>query len=89
MSIAHIIAYLLELYVIILIVRALLSWVPVQPDSGFAKVVAGLDRITEPVLRPVRRILPPIRAGGMGIDLSVLIVVIVVQVVLVPILLSR
>jgi len=49
-------------------------------------VVRVLDAITEPVLRPVRRILPPVRAGGASIDLSVLVVVIVAQIVVVPLL---
>ena len=82
----HFLAFFVELYVVILIVRALLSWIPARPGSGFEKVVHLLDGITEPVLRPVRRILPPIRAGGMGIDLSILVVVIVAQVVVVPLL---
>jgi YggT family protein len=82
----HFLAFFVELYVIILIVRALLSWIPARPGTGFEKVVRALDAITEPVLRPVRRILPPIRAGGMGIDLSILVVVIVAQVVVVPLL---
>jgi YggT family protein len=82
----HFLAFFVELYVIILIVRALLSWIPARPGSGFEKVVRLLDGITEPVLRPVRRVLPPIRAGGMGIDLSILVVVIVAQVMVVPLL---
>jgi len=79
-------AGLVELYVIILIVRALLSWFPAQPGTAFARVLRAMDRITEPVLRPIRRILPPVRAGGMGIDLSILVVVIVAQVIVVPLL---
>ncbi|HLG67237.1 MAG TPA: YggT family protein [Acidimicrobiales bacterium] len=81
-----ILAGLVELYVVILIVRALLSWFPVSPGSGFERVLRGMDRLTEPVLRPVRRILPPVRAGGMGIDLSILVVVLVAQIVLIPLL---
>ena len=85
-SIFNLLAYLIELYVIVLIVRALLSWFPVRPGSPFERVIRVLDAITEPVLRPIRRLLPPIRAGGMGIDLSILVVVIVAQVVVVPLL---
>jgi YggT family protein len=77
---------LVELYVIILIVRALLSWFPTAPGSGFAKLLRGLDAITEPVLRPVRRLLPPIRAGGMGIDLSVIVVILVAELIVIPLL---
>ena len=84
----HFLAGIIELYVVLLIVRALLSWIPVRPGSSFERGIRVLDAITEPVLRPVRRILPPLRAGGMGIDLSVLVVVIVAQVIVVPILRS-
>jgi len=87
-SVLHILGVLLQVYVILLIVRALLSWIPMRPGSPFATVVRLLDVVTEPVLRPVRRALPPIRAGDMAIDLSVLVVIIVGQ-VLAGILLSR
>jgi YggT family protein len=83
-----VLAYLIEAYVIVLIARALLSWFPAAPGSVLAKVVQVLDAVTEPVLRPIRRLLPPIGVGGMGVDLSILIVVIVAQVVVVPLLRS-
>lgn len=86
--ILDILAYLIEVYVVVLIVRALLSWFPVRPGTPFAAVVGVLDGVTEPVLRPIRRILPPVGVGGMSIDLSILIVVIVAQVVVVPLLRS-
>jgi YggT family protein len=76
----RIIIYLLEFYVIVLVARALLSWVPTRPGSPVTGVSRVLDRITEPVLRPVRRILPPIRAGGMGIDLSIIIVIVAAEI---------
>jgi YggT family protein len=82
----NLLAGVVEAYVIVLIARALLSWFPVQRGSGFERVVRFLDMITEPVLRPVRRLLPPVRAGGMGIDLSVLIVILVAQIVIIPVL---
>ncbi|MEZ5662111.1 MAG: YggT family protein [Burkholderiaceae bacterium] len=55
----------------LLIVLAVLSWV--QPHSP---VMAVLDRLTAPFLRPVRRVVPTIG----GVDISVLIVIIVLQV---------
>ncbi|MDZ4293581.1 MAG: YggT family protein, partial [Hydrogenophaga sp.] len=56
---------------ILLLVYAVLSWV--QPGSP---VLSTLDRLCGPILRPVRRIIPPIG----GVDLSVLVLVIVLQV---------
>jgi YggT family protein len=82
----RLLAGLVELYVVVLIVRALLSWFPAAPGSVFARFLRVLDLVTEPVLRPVRRVLPPIRAGGMGIDLSVIAVILVAQLIVVPLL---
>lgn len=79
-------AYLVELYVLVLVARALISWFPIVPGGGVEKIVRVLDSITEPVLRPVRRLLPPIRAGGMGIDLSILVVILVAELVVIPVL---
>jgi YggT family protein len=85
-NIFDIIAFVVEAYVVILIARALLSWLPARPGTVFYRIVRALDVITEPVLRPIRRVLPPIRAGGMGIDLSIIIVVIVAELVVIPLL---
>lgn len=74
----HVIGYLVQLYVVILIVRALLSWFPVS-GGAMASVVRVLDAVTEPVLRPVRKVLPPVRAGGMALDLSVIVVILVAE----------
>jgi YggT family protein len=71
---------LLELYILILIARALMSWFPMTPGTPGETIVRVLDRLTEPVLRPIRRILPPVRAGGMAIDLSIIIAIIGIQV---------
>lgn len=72
---------LVEIYVVVLIARALVSWFPVHPGSALYGVVRVLDRLTEPVLRPIRRILPPMRAGGMAIDLSIIVAVIALEVI--------
>ena len=53
----------------------MLSWFPISPDSGMATVYGFLYSITEPVLGPIRRLIPPMGVGGMGFDLSPLIVV--------------
>lgn len=72
---------LLQLYVIILVARALLSWFPIHSGSALLPVVRVLDRLTEPVLAPIRRILPPLRAGGMAIDLSIIVAIIAVEII--------
>jgi YggT family protein len=41
-----------------------------------ARVRAVFRGVTEPVLRPLRALLPPVRLGGMGLDLSPLVLLI-------------
>ena len=65
---------LLDAYLIILFARIILSWFPISPDSGMATVYGFLYSLTEPVLGPIRRIIPPLGMGGMGLDLSPLVV---------------
>ncbi len=80
-SLGSILYGLAQVYVVILIARALVSWFPVHPGTPFFGVVRALDAVTEPVLRPIRRMLPPVRAGGMAIDLSIIVAVIGLQIV--------
>jgi YggT family protein len=81
-----VVVYALEIYLWgVLFPRALLSWFPAAPGSTLASVNAVLYRLTEPVLGPVRRLLPPVRAGGFGIDLSFIIVFFGIQLIVIPI----
>ena len=70
------ICLLLRLYLIVIFVRVLMSWFPVTPGTGLASAYSVLFSITEPVLGPVRRAIPPLRVGMAAIDLSVIIVLI-------------
>ena len=65
-----------EAYLIIIFARIVLSWFPISPNSAMASVYSFLYAITEPVLAPIRRIIPPTGMGGMGLDWSPLIVTI-------------
>ena len=68
---------LLTAYLLILFARAVLSWFPIRPDSGMITVIRVLDRIIDPVLQPIRRVVPPM---GM-FDMSYLVLVIAVLVI--------
>ena len=76
-NLRYILFDLAELYFIILIVRAILSWFPYNPHSPLNPVRSFIYAITEPVLAPLRRIIPPI---GM-IDISFLVAIIVMQLI--------
>ena len=66
---------LAQLYMLALFVRIVLSWFPISPGGAMASIFSFLYTVTEPVLGPVRRAIPPVRMGGMGLDVSVIIVV--------------
>jgi YggT family protein len=71
-ALARIVDIVLTLYMWIIIFRAVISWVNADP---YNKIVIFLYRATEPVLRPVRRIIP---FRNVGIDLSPIIVILVI-----------
>lgn len=61
---------LITVYLVVLFARVVLSWFPIRPGTPVASFYALLYELTEPVLAPVRRVIPP---AGM-FDLSVLVV---------------
>ena len=67
---------LVNVYQVIIIARVLLSWFPLQPGGVMAKINVVLLRVTEPVLGPLRRILP--RMGML--DLSPLVAILLITV---------
>jgi len=72
LGIAKVLGVALNIYMWVIIIRALLSWV--NPDP-YNPIVQFLTRITEPVLRPLRKLVPAYR---LGIDLSPLIAILII-----------
>jgi uncharacterized protein YggT (Ycf19 family) len=69
-----IVCLLIQLYVVVVFVRIILSWFPLSPGGLMAQVFSVSYTLTEPVLGPIRRAIPPVRMGGGGLDLSPIIV---------------
>jgi YggT family protein len=61
-------------YLLILLVRIAMSWFPMSPDGAAAHIYGLTVSLTEPILGPLRRILPPVRLGNMAMDLSPIVV---------------
>ncbi|MGH9102394.1 MAG: YggT family protein [Acidimicrobiales bacterium] len=74
--------YILLAYELILLARIVLSWFPLSPGSPVWPASRVLHAVTEPVLAPIRRVLPPIGVGGMGFDLSPIVVLVVLGVLI-------
>jgi YggT family protein len=61
---------LINVYYIVLFAYIILSWFPIHPGTALASIASILHQLTEPVLGPVRRLIPSI---GM-IDISPIVV---------------
>lgn len=81
------VSFLLSL--IQLLSLAMLAWIVlsyivvfgrVPIDHPVRKIYDGLSRIIEPLLKPIRAVIPPVRMGGASLDLSPLILIIGLQV---------
>ncbi|MCU1376199.1 MAG: hypothetical protein JWO68_3485 [Actinomycetia bacterium] len=72
-----ILCYALSAYLVAVFGRIILSWFPIEPGTTMAQIFSFLYAITEPVLGPLRRIIPP--AGGF--DLSPIVVLLGIQII--------
>lgn len=63
---------LIDVYSLVLVVAAVLSWLPLDPEHPVVRVASAL---TEPVLRPIRRVLPAMA----GLDLSPMVALLLLQ----------
>jgi len=77
----NIICAVLNLYVLVIFARVIFSWVRVTPGTPVASVYSMVFNLTEPVLGPLRRAIPPMRMGMAAIDLSPLIIIVGVQLI--------
>ncbi len=66
----EILCYLLGLYALVLIIRVVLSWFPINPNGMGATVAGFIYLMTDPVLVPLRRVMPALRIGSVGLDLA-------------------
>jgi YggT family protein len=72
---------LLWLYLIVLVLRAVFSWFPVRSGTALASINSVLFQLTEPLLAPLRRVIPP--AGMFDLSFIVLFfIVIILQTIL-------
>lgn len=72
-GLAKVLEVVLNIYMWVIIIRALISWV--NPDP-YNTIVQILTRMTEPALRPIRKLVPPYKVG---LDFSPLIAVLIIM----------
>jgi YggT family protein len=77
-DVADYVAALFLVYIILILIRVLMSWIPRMPyNPALRAVLDFVVETTDPYLNVFRRIIPPIGGGGFGLDLSPMIGIIV------------
>ena len=76
-NLAIVLRYAVNIYTLLLLVYAVISWVP---DLRRGRWVYYLASVIEPVLVPIRRIIPPLG----GLDLAFLVLLLVLQLLVQP-----
>lgn len=77
-DVADYVAALFLVYIILILIRVLMSWIPRMPyNPALRAVLDFVVETTDPYLNIFRRIIPPIGGGGFGLDLSPMIGIIV------------
>ncbi len=70
---------LLDIYVVLIIARIVLEWIRVPGDHPLAQIKRLLAAAVDPLLIPIRRVLPDMPIGGVRIDLSPLLLLLGVR----------
>jgi YggT family protein len=69
-------------YLVLIFIRILMSWIPRMPYNRYlAAFLKFVSDVTDPYLNLFRRILPPVRMGGAGLDLSPIVATFVLIIV--------
>jgi len=76
------ICYALSIYKLILFIRIIATWLPPpRYGSPLRPILDFMIDITDPVLRPIRNLIPPVTAGAMALDLAPIIVFVLLFVI--------
>ena len=74
--ISTLICWVATFYMLIIFLRVIMSWFPIDPYGTAAKGYRVLLRLTEPTMGALRKVIPPIRAGQVAFDLSAVIIMV-------------
>lgn len=80
-NIFSVIDVVFRLLYIFILVRVVLSFIPIPVNQITRPILSFVYDVTEPVLKLVRSVLPPVMVGGIGLDLSPIIAIILLNIV--------
>ena len=84
-TVFHVIGFVLWLYLLCLVVRLVLDWVQFfardwRPSGAILVIAEFVYTVTDPPLRALRRLIPPLRIGNFGLDIGFMLLFFVVLV---------
>ena len=81
-DVADYVSTLALVYLVLIFIRIIMSWVPRMPYNRYlSAALKFVSDVTDPYLNIFRRILPPVRLGGGGLDLSPIVATFVLIIV--------
>lgn len=72
---------LLTVLYLLLMARIILTWFPIKPGGIMADIIEVLYTMTEPLLAPIRKLIPPIAVGMGYLDLAPLILIMLLSLI--------
>ena len=84
-SVGWVLLMALQLYLYILIARMIVSWVPLlapqwRPQRLLASLFEIIYTLTDPPIKLLRRVIPPLNLGGVSLDLAFMAVFLLILV---------
>ena len=81
-DVANYVSAVFLVYFILIFIRILLSWIPRMPYYPWLRTTVDfVHQVVDPYLNVFRRLIPPLGVGGMGLDLSPILAIIVLSIV--------
>jgi YggT family protein len=81
-DVADYINTLVTVYVVLIVIRIIMSWIPRMPYNRYLDMVLTFVKdVTDPYLNLFRRFIPPIRIGPGALDLSPIVALLVLGIV--------
>ena len=86
-AVRQVIGLILYIYLLVLFARLVLSWVRVfsrgwRPRGPVLVLAEAVYTLTDPPLRALRKVLPPVRIGGVALDLGFFVLILLVYLAL-------
>ena len=75
-----ILAFIVLVVIFALIIRIILDWVQVPAGHPVGRLRTSLASLTDPLLLPLRRLIPPLRLGAVALDVSVIVLLVALNI---------